>query len=67
MLTNLEVERARQQLTKAEVAKQLGVSAKTYSSYVAEKTPIPSGALLILSKLFKCRIDYLLGVSDERT
>lgn len=66
MLVNLEAERGRLQMTKADVARVLGVSAKTYSSYTTEKTPIPSDSLRTLAKLFGCRVDYLLGLSDIR-
>lgn len=67
MLKNLEAERARLQMTKMEVAKEIGVSAKTYTSYVTEKTPIPSDVLMTLARLFMCRADYLLGITDNRS
>lgn len=66
MLTNLEAERVRRQMTKAEMAKTIGVSAKTYTSYISEKTPIPSDVLLAMAKLFQCRTDYLLGLDNEK-
>ncbi len=67
MLRNLEAERVRHQMTKAGLANLIGVSAKTYASYVAEKTPIPSPVLLQLARLFNCRLDYLLDATDERS
>ena len=58
--TNIEVERVRQQMTKLELAQLLGISMKTYSNYVQEKTPIPSDVLVKMADLFGCQTDYLL-------
>ena len=62
MLANIEPERARLRLKQEEVAKELGITGKTYSNYVTEKTAIPSDVLIRMAGLFKCSIDYLLGL-----
>lgn len=70
MLTSIEAERVRKDLTKEELAKKLGISVKTYYNWVNEETDVPSSALLRMSKMFGTDIDYLLigasGVSDEK-
>ena len=70
MLTSIEAERVRKGLTKAELAKKLGISVKTYYNWVNEETDVPSSALLRMSKMFGTDIDYLLigasGVPDEK-
>ena len=63
MKANVEAERVRMQLTKAEAAARLCVSAKTYGEYIREKRPIPSYVLVRMSRLFGCSTDYLLPES----
>lgn len=65
MNCNIEAERGRLQLTKAELSKMLGVTQKTYVSYVNGKTPIPSNVLMSMAKIFRCTTDYLLGLSES--
>lgn len=62
---NIEAERVRKGLTKEAIAKEIGVSTKTYYNYLTGK-PIPSTKLVILSKIFDCSIDYLLD-TDSKT
>ena len=63
MYTNIEAELVRAQLTKEEISKKLGITSKTYLGYVRGSRPIPSDVLLSLSRMFGCKVDYLLGVS----
>lgn len=60
MLGSIEAERARNGLTKEELAKKLGVSVRTYYNWISEETDIPSTKLVIMSRLFNTDIDYLL-------
>lgn len=60
MLSNIEAERVRKRMTKEGLAKELGVSAKTYYNWINEETDVPSSALIKMSKLFGVDIDYLL-------
>lgn len=60
MLGSIEAERARNGLTKEELAKKLGVSVRTYYNWISEETDIPSTKLVIMSRLFGTDIDYLL-------
>lgn len=66
MLKNIEAERGRMQLTKEALSRKLGISTKTYNSYI-NGAPIPSNILLDMADLFDCRVDYLLGVTDTRS
>lgn len=62
MFSNIEAERGRYQLTKEDLSKALGISSKTYLSYVRGERPIPSDKLLKMAALFSCSTDYLLGL-----
>ena len=74
MLSSIEAERVRNNLTKYELSKLLGISTKTYYNWINEETDVPSSALLRMSKIFNTDIDYLLAgctgvisVSDKDT
>ena len=60
MLRSIEAERARNQLTKEELATKLGISVKTYYNWLYEETDIPGTALLKMSALFKKDVEYLM-------
>lgn len=70
MLSSIEAERVRNGLTKEGLAKQLGISVKTYYNWINEETDVPSSALLKMSKMFETNVDYLLkgcvGVSTDK-
>lgn len=60
MNLNIEAERAKLQITKAKLSSDLGISQKTYLSYVRGDTPIPSDVLIKMVRRFGCSADYLL-------
>ena len=62
MNSNIEAERGRLQMTKEALSAELGITSKTYLSYVRGDTPIPSDVLLKMAQLFRCGTDYLLGL-----
>lgn len=61
---NIEAERGRLQLTKTEISKKLGITGKTYNSYI-KGGPIPSTILEQLREMTGQSVDYLLGISDR--
>jgi transcriptional regulator with XRE-family HTH domain len=61
---NIEAERGRLGMTKAQMCEALGVTSKTYNAYISGST-IPSGVLEKLHKLTGKSVDYLLGLVDE--
>lgn len=63
---NIEAERARLGITKSELSNRIGVTPKTLVNWQSGKTPIPTSALIAMRKLFKCKIDYLLGVNCKK-
>lgn len=65
-MNNIEAERGRLGFTKEEMAKLLGISSKTYRSYISGKA-IPSSVLINMSKLFNCSVDYLLDLEAKKT
>lgn len=65
MLTNIEAERGRLGLSKEAISRKLDITSKTYNGYIGGN-PIPSDVLIAMADLFDCRIDYLLGLSENR-
>ena len=60
MLRSIEAERVRNQISKEELAKTLGVSSRTYYNWVNEETDMPISFLIKLANMFKTTTDYLL-------
>lgn len=63
---NIEAERARNGMSSENLAAALGVSRKTLYNWCATGN-IPQSALLKMSKIFECSIDYLLCGSSKRS
>ena len=61
---NIEAERGRLQMTKSQMCDALGVTLKTYNSYI-KGAMIPSPVLERLRDLTGCSIDYLLGFTEK--
>jgi DNA-binding XRE family transcriptional regulator len=60
MLSNIEAERVRKQMSKEDMASVCDVTTKTYANWINEKTDVPSSALISMARLFGVTIDYLL-------
>lgn len=67
MLNNIEAERGRLGLSKEAISKKLQITSKTYNGYISGNNPIPSDVLIAMADMFSCRVDYLLGLADDRT
>lgn len=64
--SNIRAERARLNLTQAEVASAIGVHVNMIRRYESDKSK-PSGDVLVrLAAFFECSPDYLLGLCEER-
>lgn len=63
---NIDVERVRKNMTRAELAAQLGVGRRTLYNWI-ESGNIPEAQLTNMSLLFGCSVDYLVGVEPART
>ena len=63
---NIEAERARVELSKDDFAKKLGIATKTYYNWLNGVNPIPSDSLIEMSIMCNSKMDYLLGLSNER-
>lgn len=61
---NIEAERARMGMTKGQMCEALGVTSKTYISYI-EGGNIPSSTLEKLREMTGKSIDYLLGLAES--
>ena len=61
MFINIEAERLRRYMSRAMMARALGINASTLDDWIRKKRPIPAQGLRALSRLFEgCSIDYLL-------
>lgn len=65
MRNNIEAERGRLRMTKLKFSEELGVTTKTYNSYI-DDGPIPSHILEKLREMTGRSIDYLLGLDGGR-
>ena len=54
-------------LTQADVAKILHVSQNTYSQYEIGTTRYPLDAVVTLAEYYGVSVDYLVGLTDEKT
>lgn len=65
----IKSERVRIGLNQAELGAALNqpVSERTVREWEKGNSPIPSFQLLNLIQIFHCSVDYLLGLTDERT
>lgn len=61
---NIEAERGRLQMTKGQMCDALGVTLKTYNSYI-RGAMIPSTVLETLHQITGKSIDYLLGLQTD--
>jgi len=61
---NIEAERARLQMTKEQMCAELGITNKTYLSYIRGGS-IPSTVLVKLSEMTGKSTDYLLGLAES--
>ena len=54
-------------LTQQQMAELLNVSQTTYSRYESGALDIPSSSLIVLAKFYKTSVDYLLGLTQNKT
>lgn len=64
-LLNIEAERSRNNMSKTDFSKKLGVSITTYKRYIDGESPIPSDKIIFMAELFNCSSDYLLGLKES--
>lgn len=62
---NIEAERARTGMTKANMAAAIGTSPDTVKNWQNGRTEIPASKIVALADLFKVSTDYLLGRTSE--
>ena len=62
---NIEAERARYNLTQAELAESLSVSRATYKNWQSGRIEIPGSQIIAMTKLFGVSSDYLLGLTHH--
>lgn len=62
MYPNIDAERGRNNLSKAALARELGVSYSTFKHWMSGKTEIPASKIITMTRLFNVSADYLLGI-----
>lgn len=60
MYNNINAERARRNMTVEDLAKEIGISVRTFYAW-QENGNIPASKLIAMADLVDCSIDYLLG------
>lgn len=55
------------ELNQTQLAELLSVAQTTYSDYERGKLNIPVPTLISLAKFYNTSIDYLVGLTDEKT
>lgn len=63
---NIEAERARNSMTKATMAKAIGVSPDTVKNWQDGNNEIPASKIVALADLFSVTTDYILGRTATR-
>ncbi|MDF2534114.1 MAG: hypothetical protein K0R18_271 [Bacillales bacterium] len=61
----LKLLRKQTRLTQKEMANKLNIQRVTYSHYETGRSQPSIDTLIILSSIFSCSIDYLVGVSED--
>lgn len=54
-------------MTQREIGEVLGMSQTGYSQYELGKNDIPTATLIKLAEFYHTSVDYLLGLTDQRT
>ena len=54
-------------LNQTQVAKYLGMSQTGYSKYETGENDVPTQVLVKLAQYYKTSIDYILGLSDDKS
>ena len=54
-------------LTQAELGEQINVPQRTYAYYESGERMIPPQVLIALARFYHVSVDYLLGLTDQKT
>ncbi|MCL1884510.1 MAG: hypothetical protein FWF81_12275 [Defluviitaleaceae bacterium] len=66
MYINIEIERVRRHLSRAEMARLLAVDTDILQNWIRRRSPIPAKKLRALSQLFDgVSVDYLLATAKK--
>ena len=67
MYTKIRALREEAHLSQTQVAEHLIMSQTGYSKYETGENAVPSEILIKLAKFYGTRVDYLLGLTEERS
>lgn len=54
-------------LTQQQIAELLNISQTTYSRYENGILDLPSSSLIVLAKFYQTSVDYLIGLTNNKT
>lgn len=54
-------------LTQEDVGHQINVPQRTYAYYESGERMVPPRVLIALAKFYRVSVDYLLGLTDQKT
>ncbi len=66
-MNRLSALRKKKGFSQAYICNQLDISVKTLYNYESGNYPIPSDVLIKFSDLYKCSVDYMLGIKKHTT
>lgn len=67
MTNTIASERKRLNMTQADLGRELGKDRATIGRWESDASHVEAEYLFKLAKLFQCSVDYLLGITQERT
>jgi transcriptional regulator len=66
-MNNLASERVRIGMSQAQLSEVLGINPRTLGNWERGNSDIPSSKARKLAVIFGCTVDYLFGLTQERT
>lgn len=66
-MNNIASERKRLDLTQRELGERIGVVERTVRCWEKDSNSVPSTKACEMARLFGCSVDYLFGLTDERS
>lgn len=67
MYRNIRDLREDADMTQKQIADMLHCSQQVYANYELGQRDIPTSMLIALAKIYHTSVDYLLGLTDEKT
>ena len=66
MHNNIRSERVRKRMTQAQFASEVGVAESTVRDWENGRSDPNMSSIVLMTQIFGCSADYVIGLSDER-